>query len=412
MRILNVTAQKPDSTGSGVYLSELMKGFHKMGHAQALIAGVYKEDIIDVPERVNLFPVYFHTEQLPFPIAGMSDEMPYESTRYCDMTPEMTEQFRKAYEQTIGRALEQFKPDMILCHHLYYVTSLVRELAEAVPVYVVCHGSDLRQIKKNPWEREYIQKMIPKVTGIFALHEEQKQEICRIFSCPETMVSVIGTGYNNEVFYEMPVEQFPQKDKEAPEIRMIFAGKIAEKKGVMSLLRSVNYLDGTTIKYSLILAGGYGNEREYEEIQRLAEKAEIPVEFPGRLNQIELAKVMNEGDMFLLPSFYEGLPLVVVEAMACGLKVVCTDLPGIRPWLDSKVRNHKVAFVQPPQMENEDEPIKDTLPVFEKELAMAMEDTAKVILEERAEGCKSLPDLSKISWMGLCKVILEKVTTE
>ena len=40
MRILNVTAQKPNSTGSGIFLSELMKEFANKGHTQALVAGV------------------------------------------------------------------------------------------------------------------------------------------------------------------------------------------------------------------------------------------------------------------------------------------------------------------------------------------------------------------------------------
>ena len=41
MRILNITAQKPDSTGSGIYLSELVRELEKEGHTQAVIAGVY-----------------------------------------------------------------------------------------------------------------------------------------------------------------------------------------------------------------------------------------------------------------------------------------------------------------------------------------------------------------------------------
>ena len=44
MRILSVTAQKPHSTGSGVYLTGLVNSFSQMGHEQAVIAGVYRED--------------------------------------------------------------------------------------------------------------------------------------------------------------------------------------------------------------------------------------------------------------------------------------------------------------------------------------------------------------------------------
>ena len=97
MQILSVTAQKPNSTGSGVYLTELVKEYAKEGHIQAVVAGVYEEDTVELPDGVEFHPVYFCSEELPFPIAGMSDEMPYQSTRYCDMTPDMTAKFKKAF---------------------------------------------------------------------------------------------------------------------------------------------------------------------------------------------------------------------------------------------------------------------------------------------------------------------------
>ena len=42
---------------------------------------------------------------------------------------------------------------------------------------------------------------------------------------------------------------------------------------------------------------------------------------------------MRAAHVFVLPSFYEGLPLVLVEALACGCRLVCTDLPGVRSGL-------------------------------------------------------------------------------
>ena len=97
MKILSITAQKPHSTGSGVYLTELVNAFDRLGHSQAVIAGICKEDTVHFPDRVSFFPVYYQSASLPFPVAGMSDEMPYESTRYRDMTPEMTGQFCRSF---------------------------------------------------------------------------------------------------------------------------------------------------------------------------------------------------------------------------------------------------------------------------------------------------------------------------
>ena len=67
---------------------------------------------------------------------------------------------------------------------------------------------------------------------------------------------------------------------------------------------------------------------------------------------------MNQSDVFVLPSFYEGLPLVIIEALACGTYVICTDLPGIRNWIDQNLPDNGVVFVEPPKRVNEDEPVE------------------------------------------------------
>lgn len=395
MKILSITAQKPDSTGSGVYLTELVKGFKKLGHKQAVIAGITKNDIVQLPEGVEVYPVYYKSDEMPFPVAGMSDEMPYESTKYSDMTDEMTKQFRDTFGAAVKSAVAAFQPDIILCHHLYYLTSLVRELNPETKGYGISHGSDLRQIQKNPWQREYIKQNICKLDRIFALHQEQKEDICKYYGCAESLVEVIGTGYNSDVF-----SVSEEQKKETEKKRLIFAGKISEKKGVMSMLRAISYIPNADAKVELALAGGYGNENEYMEICKLAKECPCKVEFLGKLSQAALARELNQSDIFILPSFFEGLPLVIIEAMACGLRVVCTDLPGIQKWLNANLPDNGVVFVEPPRMENADEPIPESLPAFEKRLADA-------ILEVQNHALPEKEALKRISWDGLCKRLVE-----
>ena len=392
MRILSVTAQKMDSTGSGVFLTELTRGFDKLGHCQAVVCGMAPEDTLCPHPGVEVFPVCYKTESLPFPVCGMSDEMPYESTRYRDLTGEMTAQLFAAFRKKLEEAVDSFRPDVILCHHLYFLAALVREMYPGLPVYGQCHGSDLRQIKKNPWQREWISARIRSLNGIFALHEQQKETILETFDIPEEKVFVLGTGYNSGVFY---LNEEAKSRKNSAGQRLIFAGKLSEKKGLCSLLRALSHLDHPE-RYELALAGGYGNLGEYRTICHLAECAPCHVTFLGRLNHGELALEMNKSDIFVLPSFYEGLPLVLIEAMACGLKTVCTDLPGIRPWLDRAIPENGTVFVAPPRMHNEDEPYPEDLPAFETRLARAI---------ETAEHCP-LPEpesVSSVSWDSLCR---------
>ncbi len=398
MKILSVTAQKPDSTGSGVYLTELVKEFDKMGYQQMVIGGVYESDKIMLPEGVEFAPVYFRSEELPFPITGMSDEMPYDSTRYSDMTEDMTEQFIQAFRKVVKRVVNEFQPDLVICHHLYFLGAMIRELYPELCICGVCHGSDLRQVKKNPWQREYIIQQVCKFNKLFALHKEQKEQIVDFYGCDESLVYVIGTGYNSDVFFRHEEVKAARTDEMQ---RFIFAGKLSEKKGVKSLLRATHYLKEPE-KTEIVLAGGYATEKELNEIKALADAAPCKITFLGRIPQPVLAEELNKSDVFVLPSFFEGLPLVNIEAMACGLRVVCTDLPGIQPWMNTYIPDNGVVFVTPPRMENEDDALAEDLPGFEKALAEAME----LAYEREAVPVEKIED---VSWKGLAHRLIDGI---
>lgn len=405
MRILSITAQKPNSTGSGVYLTEIVKEYAAKGYEQAVVAGVYEDDRAELPEGVMFYPVYFSEDvksagcrekepvRLPFPIAGMSDEMPYKSTRYCDMTPEMAEQFREAFLKVIQRAVKELSPDVVLCHHLYFLTALVREAFPELKVYGFCHNTDLRQMKKTDLERDFIREQIRKLDHIFVPQRAQEEGVKEIYGIPSDKITRTGMGYNRRIFH------VTGKKPSDGITRIVFAGKIAEKKGVVSLMKSLCHLDAPVGELEVFLAGSTGNERELSLIRGLAEKAPVKVTFLGRLNQTELAKVYNQCDIFVLPSFFEGIPLTVIEALACGDRVVMTDLPGIQEWLLETVPGADVLFVKMPEMRNADEPVESGLPGFEKRLAEALSESIR-------KGRTRLADVSGISWEGIAKRVI------
>lgn len=396
MRILNLTAQKPDSTGSGVFLTELVRGFDALGHTQAVLCGTTAEDEIHLPDGVQIYPVFYNSKELPFPVCGMSDEMPYVSTRYRDLSEAMTRQLMRAFRGTLNRAVREFRPDVILCHHLYFLAALARQMFPGIPVYGQCHGSDLRQLATNPWQGDWIKEEIRDLSGIFALHEAQKKQICDMFDLPDHRVTVVGTGYNSAVFFR---NAEAKAERDSDKLRYIFAGKLSEKKGVYSLLRCLDALEnpGDT---ELLLAGGCGSEEELDKLKAMAEQCPCKVTFLGKLDQKTLAKRMNQCDVFILPSFYEGLPLVLIEAMACGLRTICTDLPGIRPWLNRVLPESGTLFVLPPNMRNTDEPTADSLPEFEMRLAGAMDEARKAVSPDAQQ-------VSALSWDALCEKLIE-----
>lgn len=398
MRILSITAQKPNSTGSGIYLTELVKEYGLKGHTQAVVAGVYREDVVELPEGVDFYPVYFGEGKLPFPIVGMSDEMPYQSTRYCDMTPNMTARFEEAFLEVITLAVGESKPDLILCHHLYLLTALVRKHFPTHRVYGFCHNTDLRQMCKTDLRREFIREQIRRLNRIFVPQKAQREGVLSVYKADPERIETVGMGYNSQIFHG------GEKKPEDGITRIVFAGKIAEKKGVMSLIRSLSVLHSRKSacrreELLVQLAGSAGNEKEYGQILKMAKECPYEIRFLGRLSQQELACVYRESDIFVLPSFFDGLPLTVIEALACRDRVVMSDLPGIREWLQASAPGGDVRFVEMPKMQNTDEPVADTLPAFEERLADAL------LASIRTKESKTA-DVSRISWEGIAARVL------
>jgi len=394
MRILSITAQKPDSTGSGIYLKELVRAFSEQGITQAVVAGISPADSPDFPRNVTFFPVFYDSGTLPFHVAGMSDEMPYPSTRYCDFTEEMESQFASAFHTVISRAVNEFKPDLVLCHHLYLLTALTRSWFPELPVIGICHGSDLRQFRKNLKFRPFLTKQLRELNDVCVLHETQRSEVFSTYGISLNKIHVTGTGYNSKIFYDRRLKKDPDQR------RLLYAGKLSEKKGVFSLIRSLDYLPYGKNAFSLHLAGGNGSESEMAVIRELCTRSRYPIMLHGPLRQEELAALYNDCSGFAIPSFFDGLPLVLFEALACGIPALCTDLPGIREWLDANVPNHNVVFVTPPRFCNTDEPHDEELPAFERALARAVFSMLETPHAEK-------PDLRNVSWERISQKYLE-----
>lgn len=401
VRILHITAQKPDSTGSGVYLHQLVSSLAERGAEQAVLCGIDSGDPIDLPPGVDVFPVTFNSPQLPFHLCGMSDEMPYPSTRYRDLTPQMLAAWQGAYRDQLRRALESFRPQVVVCNHLYLLTALVVEelsaLPQRIPVAAICHNTCLRQLEQHGLERERILAAIPRLDLVFALHNEQAERICRTFDIGPGKVRPIGTGYDAKLFRPAARPAHPAAPSE-PGAELCFAGKITYKKGVHSLLTALNLLPCRPGAVHLRLCGGVSNSFQKAAIELLIQENRQDVQLLGKLTPAQLAEQMRASQIFVLPSFYEGLPLVVVEALACGCKVVVTDLPGLRPWIEENLPGAPVWYVAPPRMQEVDEPVKRDLPAFEERLAQAIKDAA--VAPPRTVSCEHL------SWDALAARLL------
>ncbi len=129
-KILHVIAQEPGKTGSGVFARNILRQAESKGYNQTLIAGMPSygdKGEYCLPEGICFEPVLFESRELPFPVVGMSDEMPYESTRYDELVGNKLELWENSFGRHLTEIVESFEPDIIISHHLWLLTALVRE---------------------------------------------------------------------------------------------------------------------------------------------------------------------------------------------------------------------------------------------------------------------------------------------
>jgi len=100
-------------------------------------------------------------------------------------------------------------------------------------------------------------------------------------------------------------------------------------KGVDILLKS---LSGITSRPWRLLIAGEGDRRPYYESLAVKLNLEKKVEFRGKLTDEELVRSYQNSDLLILPSINnnEAFGLVLIEAMACGVPVIASNLPGVR----------------------------------------------------------------------------------
>jgi glycosyltransferase involved in cell wall biosynthesis len=111
---------------------------------------------------------------------------------------------------------------------------------------------------------------------------------------------------------------------EAPEPRsLVFVGRLSPEKNLEALLEALAGLDGTSLTV-------VGDGPLRADLEAHADRLGIDAQFVGPVAHERLPEILGRAEAFVLPSRYEGHPKAAIEAMACGLPLIGTDVPGIR----------------------------------------------------------------------------------
>jgi glycosyltransferase involved in cell wall biosynthesis len=371
MKILHIISQAPDFTGSGKFIQQILLQGRKKGHDNFLVAGIQKEFMLPqgLIDDGHCAFVQFDGRDLNFPIPGMSDVMPYESRVFSRMGQQDLAAYHQAFETKIRQAMDRFRPDILHTHHLWIVSAIARRLSPGIPMITSCHGTCLRQHVLCPEISAKITADLTRIDHVIALSRSQKQEIVRTIGTDPQSIHVVSGGYNDACFFHAP-KAFDGV------VELVYAGKLSHAKGVPWLLKSLAKI--RHLPFRLHLAGN-SSGREKARCLELADILKEKVIYHGPLSHDALGDLLRNAHVFVLPSFFEGLPLVLMEALACGCRLVSTALPGVRELLADD-DTPMVTLLDLPPLETIDTPFEADMPDLEGRLAAVLEKTILQVL--------------------------------
>ena len=396
MKILHVLAQLPIKTGSGVYFTNVIEGLKQFEVEQAAVYATTPEyDFNFLDEK---FEVEFQGKDISFPIVGMSDIMPYENTLYKNMTAEMLETWQEEFRKKLEKANKEFKPDVVITHHLWILSSIVCDVFEGEKVIGVCHNTDIRQAEKNPAMKDKYVKNLGKLDKILALSSGVIEGISNIYNYPEDKIVNIGAGYNEKIFY--PAEKYEKRDN----VKILYAGKFDESKGFYELIKAFRLLEEKDNNVELELIGNL-KEEDRPRVEALVGHSK-KIKIYNAVDQVHLGEIMRHKDIFILPSYFEGLGLIAVEALGSGLRVVATEIEGLIEFLGDKINNSEIIeYIAMPTIYDTDKAVEEEKPAFVNRIVGALELMIERTREHREIPAELLEEIEHHSWKRKIEII-------
>lgn len=400
MKILHVLTQLPQRTGSGVYFTNLIESLAQQGVENGAIFGIEKSYEIKV-EADYVNPVYYNKSKLPFRICGMSDEMPYDSTVYSQMSEEEIKMLKEAFREKLKEAKKEFNPDIVISHHLFFITDLVREVFNDTKVVGISHGTDIRQIKKHP---RFLDKLtnIKDLDYVLTVTDKEDYAIINQLKVEENKLLNVGGGYNDKVFYP------PTKTYEKDTIDIVYAGKVSQSKGVFELAKTLPILEKKYPQIRLYIIGNL-DEESFHRIKKDAKDSKRLI-ICHAVNQEKLSNILRKSDIFVLPSYFEALGLIAIEALACNKLVVSSEIEGLKEALGEEIINSKVIeFTKLPRIYDIDKPYEEDVGAYVERLAINIEKQINR-LNDSLFTDEIIDSIHQLSWSKIGEKILSLIT--
>ena len=200
------------------------------------------------------------------------------------------------------------------------------------PKIIHSHGIDIEFLK-----RYHLNRLLLKHAADYyiSITKKMKKELIQA-GFPAERIVYLPNGVNSETFS-------PKGEKENN--LLLFVGRITAGKGLHVLLKALQHLE--TSVHLVIIGPSDWDENYYlnvlNQIERENQRGKHKITYLGPLNKPEIVKWYQKASIFILPSFAEGFPVTVLEALSCETPVIATPVGGI----PEIIKNHQTGILIP-----------------------------------------------------------------
>lgn len=223
------------------------------------------------------------------------------------------------------------RPDFYVSFHSIPsgIPAWMMSVLNGVPHIILFQGGDVPgwlpgELKKMHDTSLWVNRMIVHQSAAAIANSDGLRDLAQP-SFPKAKIGVLYGGAD-PAEYVPPAP--PRAAREGP-CALLFVGRITTQKGLDAALRALGALarEAPNAQWTLTVAGDGPKRAEFEALAK-AEGIDGRVRFLGFLERQQVRAEYDRADAFVFPSRFEGMPNVVLEAMACGLPIIGTRIAG------------------------------------------------------------------------------------
>ncbi len=222
------------------------------------------------------------------------------------------------------------KPELILATWAFPDAMAAMLLGKVlkIPVLVKVHGSDINENSLITGVKCQIAWVFKRAAGVICVSQDLADKVKRLGASPET-TQLVYNGVDTTKFLPQSQLQCRQQLKLNSDQKIIlYVGNLKPAKGCVDLLEAFVQLNKQQAETVLVYVGSGACEQQIKQ-RALQLQLNEQVLLAGSRPHDSLPMWMNAADVVTLPSHNEGVPNVLLEAMACGKPVVATRVGGI-----------------------------------------------------------------------------------